>query len=221
MNRYQRALLFSSYMWYFGEGLLGPLYAVFTQHIGGDILELTGAYAFYLITMGALSIYIGKLSDHHFQTFGLKWLENSLNFHDSKKSLLALGYGLNAVATFGYLFVDSPLKLFFLQGVLGVASALATPTWNSLFSAYENKKHMGEEWGLDDGGSEIITGIAVMAGGLIITYFSFTFLFVLMGIVQIFATFVLLHMFHLDRCCAPKEILPEHLKEILFHVNEE
>ena len=204
MNRYQRALLFSSYMWYFGEGLLGPLYAVFTQRIGGDILELTGAYAFYLIVMGALSIYIGKFSDHH-----------------SKKSLLALGYGLNAVATFGYLFVDSPLKLFFLQGLLGVASALATPTWNSLFSKYENKKHMGEEWGLDDGGSEIITGIAVLSGGLIITYFSFTALFVLMGIIQIFATFVLLHMFHLDKFSAPKQILPEHLKEILFRVEKE
>ncbi len=204
MNRYQRALLFSSYMWYFGEGLLGPLYAVFTQRIGGDILELTGAYAFYLVVVGVLEIYVGKLSDHH-----------------SKKYLMTIGYGLNALATFGYLFVDSPLKLFFIQGVLGVAVALATPTWNSLFSIYENKKHAGEEWGLADGVPQLVTSLAVMMGGIIVTYFSFSFLFVLMGIVQIFSTFVLLHMFHLDKFGAPKEILPEHLKEILFRVEKE
>lgn len=180
MNPYQKTLLFSSYFWYFGEGLLGPLYAIFTQRIGGDILELTGAYAFYLITMGALSIFVGKLSDSH-----------------SKKSLMAFGYGLNAVATFGYLFVDSPFKLFLLQGILGIASALATPTWNSLFSIYQNKKSAGEEWGLDDGGSQIITGVAVITGGLIITYFSFTFLFVLMGAIQVISTFILMRMFDL------------------------
>ncbi|MFZ3077899.1 MAG: MFS transporter [Candidatus Aenigmatarchaeota archaeon] len=182
MNRYQKVLLLSSFIWFFGEGLLGPLFAIFTQKIGGDILELTGAYAFYLITMGVLTIFVGRFSDHH-----------------SKKYLMTIGYGLNAVVTFGYLFVDSPFKLFFVQGLLGVASALATPTWNSLFSIYEDKKHVGEEWGLDNGGSQIIIGIATMTGGLIITYFSFTTLFVLMGIIQVISTLVLLHMFSFDR----------------------
>jgi MFS family permease len=178
MNRYQKVLLLSSYIWFFGEGLLGPLYAVFTQRIGGDILELTGAYAFYLIMMGALAIFVGKFSDHH-----------------SKKYLITVGYGLNAVVTFGYLFVDSPFRLFFVQGLLGVAAALATPTWNSLFSIYEDRKHVGEEWGLDSGGSQIITGLAVITGGFIITYSSFTALFVLMGIIQVMATLVLARMF--------------------------
>ncbi len=181
MNRYQKVLLLSSYFWFFGEGLLGPLYAVFTQRIGGDILELTGAYAFYLITMGVLTIFVGKFSDHH-----------------SKKYLMTIGYGLNAVATFGYLFVGNSFTLFFVQGLLGVASALATPTWNSLFSMHEDKKHVGEEWGLDNGGSQIITGLAVITGGFIITYFSFNALFVLMGIIQVISTLVLLHMFSFE-----------------------
>jgi len=47
-------------------------------------------------------------------------------------------------------------------------------------------KNTGRRMGWDDGGSKLITGFAVMAGGFIITYFSFTFLFVLMGIIQIF-----------------------------------
>ncbi len=175
MNRYRKILLASSYVWYFGEGLLGPLYAVFAQRIGGDVLELTGAYALYLIVMGALSIYIGEFTTH-----------------DSKKRLMTLGYGLNAVATFGYLLVDNPLKLFVVQGALGVAAALATPTWNSLFSMHDDKKHVGSGWGLDTGGSNITLGLAAIAGGFIMANFGFVPLFALMGIIQVASTIILL-----------------------------
>lgn len=177
MNRYRKVLLASSYVWYFGEGLLGPLYAVFAQRIGGDILELTGAYALYLITMGVLSIYIGE----------------KFTRPDSKKRLMTLGYALNAVATFCYLLVDSPLKLFVVQGLLGVAAALTTPTWNSLFSMYDDKKRAGSGWGLDAGGSNITLGLAAIAGGFIMANFGFTALFLLMGAVQVAATLVLVN----------------------------
>jgi MFS family permease len=173
MNKYIKILLLGSYIWFFGEGLLGPLYAVFAQHIGGNILELTGAFSLYLIIMGMLSLCFGRISDHY-----------------SQKNLMIFGYGLNAAATFGYLLVDNPIKLFLIQGILGVASALATPTWNALYSKHLDKKHFGEEWGLDDGGSEIIIGLAVITGGLIITYFSFPVLFMIMGTIQVLATIV-------------------------------
>ncbi len=176
VNRYRKVLLASSYLLYFGEGLLGPLYAVFAQRIGGDILELTGAYALYLITMGVLSIYIGEFTNP-----------------GSRKHLMVMGYGMNAVATFGYLFVDSPPKLFLVQGALGVAAALATPTWNSLFSMHDDEKRTGRGWGLDAGGSNITLGLAAVAGGFIMANFGFTTLFLLMGIVQIASTLVLIN----------------------------
>jgi len=182
MNRYQRALLFASYLWAFGEGLLGPLYAVFTQQIGGDIMELTGAYAFYLIIMGSLSLFFGKISDKG----------KSKNI---KKYFLIAGFGLNAIATFGYLLVDNPLKLFVLQGVLGLASALATPAWLSFYSVHGNKNNLGAAWGFDDGGTKVIMGIAVLSGGILLTHFGFTFLFILMGSIQLLANIVLLRMF--------------------------
>lgn len=174
MDGYRKVLLASSYVWYFGEGLLGPLYAVFAQRIGGDILELTGAYALYLIVTGVLSIYVGEFTTR-----------------DSKKRLMTVGYGLNAAATFGYLLVDNPLKLFAVQGVLGVAAALATPTWDSLFSMHDDKKRAGGGWGLDSGGSNIMLGLAAVAGGFIVANFGFTALFVLMGAIQVASTLAL------------------------------
>ncbi|MBU0952817.1 MAG: MFS transporter [Nanoarchaeota archaeon] len=171
MNRYILFLLLSNSIWVFGSGLLGPLYTVFAQRIGGDILELSAAYALFLITTGVLSIIIGKISDHH-----------------SKRRLLLAGFIINMIATFSYILVDTPLKLFVVQAALGVAAALAGPTWDSLFSKHVDKKQIGTEWGLYEGGTPIITGIALILGALVITYTNFVDLFLIMGTIQVVAT---------------------------------
>ncbi len=182
MNRYLKILLLGSWIWYFGAGLFGPLYAVFAEQIGGDILDITGAYALFLIVVGVMSIYIGKISDHH-----------------SKKKLMIFGFLLNAIATFGYLLVNNPLKLFVVQGLLGVAVALVNPTWDSLFSAHLDKKHFGQEWGISEGGPSIIMGVALLIGGFILTKFNFQTLFIIMGTIQVIATIVQAQIYRLDK----------------------
>ena len=175
LNRKTKALLLADITWFFGEGLLGPLFAVYTQRIGGDILNITWAWATYLIVTGVLIVLIGRISDSIVD----------------KKLLVFSGYVLNAVLTFGYLFVSTPLQLLLLQAGLGIAAALATPTWDALYSEYENKKKDGFTWGLADGISVLFTGIATLLGGLIVVYYSFATLFVLMGIIQIISVILL------------------------------
>lgn len=175
LNKKTRALLFADITWFFGEGMLGPLFAVFAQRIGGDILEITWAWAAYLIVAGLLIVFIGKISD------------KILN----KKKLVFWGYVLNAIFTFCYLLVSNPLQLLMLQVGLGIAAAMATPTWDALYSEYENKKKDGFTWGLADGISVFSTGLAIIIGGLIIVYFSFTALFVIMGIIQVISVILL------------------------------
>ena len=168
-----RILLFGSNLWYLGAGLLGPLFAVFAERIGGDILDITWAWAIYLLTTGVLIILIGRISDIRIK----------------KQTLLMVGFALNTLLTFGYLLVNSPLRLFLVEAGLGVAAALANQTYDALFSLYEDRKREGYEWGLQDGGEQIFTAIGVIAGGFIVTYFSFQILFIIMGIVQSIATF--------------------------------
>ena len=182
MNKYLRLFILGTLIWWFGAGLLGPLYAVFVSDIGGDVLDIAGAHSIYLIIMGSFSIYVGKISDKY-----------------SKEKLLISGYFLSAVATFGYLLVDSPTKLFLLQGVLGIAAAIASPNWDSLFSEHLDKKHDGEEWGILEGSYSIIVGISIFIGGLILTSFGFKTLFVIMGSIQLTATIVIFTNFHLKK----------------------
>lgn len=152
--------------------MLGPLFAVFTERVGGDILDISWAWATYLIATGLCIILVGKLSDRY-----------------SREKLMIAGYALNAIGTFGYLFVQSPLHLLLVQGVLGIAAALATPTWEALYAKYESKKSPGNDWGIVSGESRIVAAIAILAGGFIVSNYSFELLFIVMGSIQVLATF--------------------------------
>ena len=163
--------MWGSTLWYLGEGMLGPLFAVFAQRIGGDLLEITWGWATYLFVMGVLTIIFGHYSDKL----------------DQKKVML-FGYGLNALFTFAYVFISTPTHLFMVQAGLGFATALSTPTWSALYAKYAAKNKHGAAWGLANGLPDVITAIAVIIGGLIVQYFSFTLLFLIMGSIQIIAT---------------------------------
>ena len=173
LNKQLKILLYGSNIWYLGEGMFAPIFGVFTQKIGGNILDITSIWAAYLIATGIFTVFVGKISDKKL----------------SKEKLLVTGYGLNAIFTFCYLFASSNFSLFIVQVGLGVASALSNPTWNALYAQYENKKQAGFIWGIADGQSKIFTGIAVVVGGFIANYFSFNTLFITMGIIQVLATF--------------------------------
>lgn len=171
MRREVRLLLSAENSWLLGEGLLGPLFAVFTQRIGGELLDIAWTWATYLLFTGLFIIIVGKVSDHA----GKEWL-------------LVWGFGLNAVFTFEYLLVRTPSDLLLVQIGLALAAALATPTWDALYSRYQGEHESGYLWGMHSGQANIVTGVAVLLGGSIVSGLSFTALFVIMGTLQVIAT---------------------------------
>jgi MFS family permease len=180
MNKRASILIWSSNLWNFGDGLLGPLFAVFAQKVGGNILDIAWAWGTYLIIMGVGIIIVGHVSDRV-----------------SKLNLLFLGYILSTLCTFAYLLVDSAQMLFIVQGGLGVATALANPTYFALLAKYSSTNERdGTLWGWADGRDKIAIGLAVFSGGLIVSHFGFQALFVIMGILQILATAYLARLFY-------------------------
>jgi len=87
MSKTTKWLLVASSLWYFGEGLFGPLFAVFSEKVGGDLLDITWAWALYLIITGIAYVAIGRIFNRS------KW----------KYHMIVVGYGLNTVFTFAYL----------------------------------------------------------------------------------------------------------------------
>ncbi len=171
LSKGSKILLIGGGIWYLGEGMFGPLLSIYTGEIGGDIFNISWAWSMYLFVYGVLSIIFGYLADH---------------LH--KGWMMVIGYALNALFTFGYLLVSDPYSLLIVQAGLGVAAALATPTWNALFDKFTKNEIDGYAWGLSGGVASIITAIAIIIGGYIVSNYSFTVLFVTMGCLQVVAT---------------------------------
>ncbi len=174
LSKTAKVLLLGANIWYFGEGMMGPLFAVFAEKVGGDILDITWAWATYLIITGVMYIVVGKL----------------LNRKSYKVKAMVFGYVLNALFTFGYLFVSSPIQLFIVQAGLGIAEAIGTPAWDSLYAKNLPDDMDSYAWGLSTGQSQIVTGVAFGIGGLITHFISFEVLFITMGIIQLTAALV-------------------------------
>ena len=178
----ERLLLWSSNLWALGEGMLGPLFAVFAQRIGGNILDITWAWAIYLGMTGIFTIVAGNVSDRIWQWCG-------------RERLLVAGYALNALCTFGYLFVHTTTGLFLVQAGLGMALALSSPTWSALYARYSpGEEKAGNTWGLVAGEQRLILAVAIVGGGFIVDHYSFEALFIAMGTVQVIATLYLLRI---------------------------
>jgi len=172
MTKSARILIWSSNFWNFADGLLGPLFAVFAQKVGGNVLDIAWAWGVYLVVTGVCIVIVGYVSDKL-----------------PKLPILFSGYILTAVLTFGYLFVTTPMQLLLLQAAMGFALALTNPTYMSLlgrFSIAGGKE--GTTWGWADGRDKIATGLAVFAGGMIVSAYSFETLFIVMGTLQLVAT---------------------------------
>ncbi len=174
MNRTVRLLLIASSLWYLSEGLLGPLFAVFAQRIGGDVFDITSAWAAYLIVCGLAYPIVGRLVNQS------RW----------KFRVITVGYAMHTVCTFCYLFVHTPQQLLVVQVGLGLAEAISTPSWDAYFASELTERDDTFAWGIASGHTQIVSGIAIAIGGMIAKWGSFQALFITMGCISLLATLV-------------------------------
>jgi len=173
MHNIVKILLYSSIVHTFSLGLLGPIYAVFVQGIGGNILSASSAWAIYCITIGILTIVFGKFEEE------LSW-----------SRMLIWGRILNTIGIVGYFFVSTVYQLFITEFVLGVAASIKDPAYDSLFSKFLTKKKVSLEWGYQWGFTGIFSGVAALIGGAIATIFGFKILFIFMAVSSIISVFI-------------------------------
>ena len=64
MQRELKILTLASGLFIFAAGLFGPIYAVFVEDIGGDILTAGMSYSIFAIIAGVLTFLISRWEDH-------------------------------------------------------------------------------------------------------------------------------------------------------------
>jgi MFS family permease len=173
LSRQARLLLKISFLTAFAESMLVPVYAIFTEKVGGSILDAGIAFAAFSIATGVIVTVVGTRS----------W------FQEHIKGFLILGFLGSALCDLSYVFVQNKWQLFGAQIIAGLATGLIEPAWDSLFT--DDIEHSSaRHWSIWAGGSHMVTGVAALAGGLIVAYGSFTILFISMGLIDTVAIVV-------------------------------
>lgn len=170
LSRQARVLLKMSFVTTFAESMLVPMYAAFTERVGGSILDAGIAFAAFSIATGIAVSLIGTRP----------WFQHHI------KAFLMLGFVISAACDFSYLLVANRWQLFAAQVVAGLATGLVEPAWDSLFTAdieHSSVRH----WSIWAGGTHLFAGIAALVGGAIVAYLSFSTLFVTMGLMDTLA----------------------------------
>lgn len=160
MSTPYKFLLFSSLIATFADSLFGPLYAIYVQGIGGDLLDVGNSIAVYSIATGVLIIVTGKISD-------------KIN----KALLTTAGFTISAFATLAYLVIKTPVELYILQLVFALSTALLSAPFSALFAQHIKEEQAGLMWAFDAGGGKILTGIGISIGTFITHAFGFVAVF--------------------------------------------
>jgi len=167
-NRPIRILLITNTFITLASAMMGPIYALFVEKIGGDLLDASLTGAIFFFAAGIAALISGKYAD--------KIKENEL--------IIVLGYGLIAFGYFLYLFVNSIWFLFLVQVIIGFGDAIWAPAFDSIYSKHIDHHKSGIEWGAWETMNYFVFAIGAVVGGVLVSLFSFNLIFIIMMLIS-------------------------------------
>jgi len=179
-NRALRILLITNAIILIAGAMLGPIYALFVEEIGGDLLDASLTAGMFALAAGIATLIAGRYAD--------KIKENEL--------IVVFGYTMMGVGFLLYLAVNSIWLLFLVQMIIGFAEAIYSPAFDALYSKHLTQRQAGRQWGTWEAANYFSVAIGAVIGGFIVSQFGFSILFVLMAILS-FASAV--YIYHLPR----------------------
>jgi len=165
-NRALRILLWTNALILMAGAMFGPIYALFVDEIGGDLLDASIAWGVFAVAAGITTFISGHFSD--------KVKESEL--------LVVAGYAVMGVGFFGYLLVDSIAMLFAVEAVIGIGEATYSPPFDAVYSKHLDGHRSGKQWGAWESMYYFVATGGAVAGGWLATRFGFDTLFMIMGL---------------------------------------
>ncbi len=145
--------------------MLAPIWAIFVEEIGGDILEVGLAVSTLAITAGIVVIFTGKISDQV----------------KDDELIIAVGYLIIGAGFILYNFVSNVWFLAVVQIIIGIGIAIYEPAFDSVYSKHLKSKSEGREWGAWESVNYFCQAIGAALGAVIATAFGFNALFIMMA----------------------------------------
>lgn len=176
-NKALRILLLTNGMVLFAVAMFAPIYAVFVEKIGGDLLDASYAYGVFAAAAGIVSLFSGRISD----------LVN-------KKTVVIAGYFLIGLGFLGYIWVDSVTDLLIVQVIIGIGEAIYSPSFDALYSKHLDHGKSASEWGAWESLNYFSITLGAVGGGLIVKHFGFDTMFLIMSLLSFLSVLYLLRL---------------------------
>lgn len=177
-NRAIRVLLFTNAMILLAGAMLGPIYALFVEEVGGDLLDASVAGGLFALAAGLTTFISGKVSDQ---------------IRHSEK-IMVFGYAVMGLGFLFYRWTDSVWMLFVIQVLIGFGEAIYSPPFDQIYSKHLARTKAGEQWGAWEAMNYFMAAIGAFLGGLIVHRFGFDVLFVTMAVLCFTSAFYLLFL---------------------------
>lgn len=184
INPVVRFLTISDILILSGFGLISPIFAIFiVDMINGGNLEVAGiASAIFLFSRSLVQIPAAVIID-------------KIKGEKDDFWALLIGSLIFSLVPLAYLFISSPLELYFVQFLYGLVMAFTYPSWLAIFTRHIDKEHEGIEWGIYQTFVDLGGAAAASLGGFLAYKFGFNLLFVLVSLISFVGSFFLVGIY--------------------------
>jgi len=165
LNKALRIMLSTNGLILLAGAMLGPIYALFVEEIGGDLMDASIAGGIFALTAGITTFLSGKYSD--------KIKENEL--------VIVFGYMVMGIGFLLYMIVNSILTLFLVEALLGFGEAIYAPVFDAVYSKHTDGRKSGKQWGAWESMDYFTAAVGTIIGGLVVTKFGFNAMFIIMA----------------------------------------
>lgn len=169
MNKSLKLLLSINSIFVLAGNLLGPLYAVYIEGLGGSIAVVSGTWSVMLLTTTlvnfALIRYGDRIKEHEY--------------------LLIAGFIFRAIAWIGFVYAGNIAAIIALQIVVGVGEAVGSTGFDAIFAEHLDRSSHIRDYAVWKTISNIIAAIATFIGGFVVTLYGFSPMFYFMGTIAL------------------------------------
>jgi predicted MFS family arabinose efflux permease len=164
-NKALRVLLVTNAIVLTAAAMLGPIYALFVEKIGGDLMDASIAGGVFASTAGLTTLISGKYTD--------RIKQNEL--------IIVAGYTIMGIGFSLYFWVDSIIFLFIAQAIIGLGEAVYSPAYDAVYTKHMDESKSGSQWGAWEAMNYFTIAVGALIGGSLATLFGFQVLFIVIA----------------------------------------